>query len=169
MLVCYNRRMKLEDYDRYFMNEALKEANKSLVKDDVPIGCVIVKDNHIIGRGHNVRQERQDATMHAEIMAIQEANRHEKSWRLLETTLYVTIEPCIMCAGAIGLARLPRVVYGAKNAKFGGVNSLYHILADERLNHQVEVRRGILEEECAVIMQEFFHKRRDGKMTVNRK
>lgn len=143
-----------------FMREALKEARKSLEKDEIPIGCVIVKEGKIIGRGHNAREQEQQAILHAEIMAIQEANRQQGNWRLLDCTLFVTIEPCIMCSGAIGLARIPRLVYGATNAKFGGAGSLYDILTDERLNHRVTVETGILEEDCASLMQDFFRNRR---------
>ena len=143
-----------------FMREALKEAEIALANDEIPIGCVLVKDGQIIGRGHNAREELQRAVMHAEIMAIEEANQHENSWRLLDTTLFVTIEPCVMCSGAIGLARIPKVTYGAKNQKFGAGGSLYDILTDERLNHRVEVESGLLEEECAAIMQNFFRNRR---------
>ena len=133
-----------------FMLEALKEAEIALANDEIPIGCVIVKDGKIIGRGHNAREE----------MAIEKANQHEHSWRLLDTTLFVTIEPCVMCSGAIGLARIPQVIYGAKNQKFGAAGSLYDILTDERLNHRVELENGILEAECAQMMQDFFRKRR---------
>jgi len=145
----------------YFMRQALEEARKSLEKDEIPIGCVIVKEGQIIGRGHNAREELNQAIMHAEVMAIQEANRVEGNWRLLETTLFVTIEPCVMCSGAIGLARIPQVVYGAANHKFGAAGSLYDILTDQRLNHRVEVETGILEESCAQIMQDFFRQRRE--------
>lgn len=151
-----------------FMREALKEAEKSLAKEEIPIGCVIVKDGHIIGRGHNAREELNQAIMHAEIMAINEANQQEGNWRLLDATLFVTIEPCVMCSGAIGLARIPRVVYGATNQKFGGAGSLYNILTDERLNHRVAVERGILEEECAAVMQSFFRIGRERKKKAKR-
>lgn len=143
-----------------FMQVALEEARKSLLKDEIPIGCVIVHDGQIIGRGHNAREEQQQAILHAEIMAIQEANRTVGNWRLLDTSLFVTIEPCVMCSGAIGLARIPHVVYGATNQKFGAAGSLYDILTDGRLNHRVAVESGILEEACAHIMQDFFRKRR---------
>lgn len=143
-----------------FMREALKEAEIALANDEIPIGCVLVKDGQIIGRGHNAREELQRAVMHAEIMAIEKANQRENSWRLLDTTLFVTIEPCVMCSGAIGLARIPQVIYGATNQKFGAGGSLYDILTDERLNHRVEVESGLLEEECAAIMQNFFRNRR---------
>lgn len=152
-----------EEEKSYFMQEAIKEAQKSLEKEEIPIGCVIVKDGQIIGRGHNAREERNQAIMHAEIMAITEANQRVGNWRLLDCTLFVTIEPCVMCSGAIGLARIPQVIYGAKNAKFGGAGSLYDILTDERLNHRVTVETGILEKECATIMQAFFRTRRKQK------
>ncbi|MGT2884553.1 tRNA adenosine(34) deaminase TadA [Streptococcus ferus] len=149
-----------QEEKEFFMAEALKEAQISLQKEEIPIGCVIVKDGQIIGRGHNAREELNQAIMHAEIMAINEANIAEGNWRLLDATLFVTIEPCVMCSGAIGLARLPRVIYGAQNPKFGAAGSLYDILTDQRLNHRVAVERGILEKECAQIMQDFFRHRR---------
>ncbi|HEL2058234.1 TPA: tRNA adenosine(34) deaminase TadA [Streptococcus suis] len=152
----------------YFMSQALAEAEKSLDKEEIPIGCVIVKDGQIIGRGHNAREELNQAIMHAEIMAIQEANQTVGNWRLLDTTLFVTIEPCVMCSGAIGLARIPQVVYGAANQKFGAAGSLYDILTDQRLNHRVEVETGILEEACAQIMQDFFRQRRERQKTEKR-
>ncbi|HEM5195747.1 TPA: tRNA adenosine(34) deaminase TadA [Streptococcus suis] len=155
-----------QEEKEYFMNQALAEAKKSLEKDEIPIGCVIVKDGQIIGRGHNAREEFNQAIMHAEVMAIQEANRVEGNWRLLDSTLFVTIEPCVMCSGAIGLARIPQVIYGATNKKFGAAGSLYDILTDERLNHRVEVEKGILEESCAQIMQDFFRQRREKQKTV---
>ncbi|TCD45840.1 nucleoside deaminase [Streptococcus sp. X16XC17] len=152
-----------QEEKEYFMREALKEAGKSLQKEEIPIGCVIVKEGRIIGRGHNAREELGQAIMHAEIMAINEANAREQNWRLLDSTLFVTIEPCVMCSGAIGLARIPQVIYGAANQKFGGAESLYQILTDERLNHRVEVETGVLEEECAQIMQDFFRQGREKK------
>lgn len=149
-----------QEEKEYFMSQALLEAQRSLEKEEIPIGCVIVKEGQIIGRGHNAREELNQAIMHAEIMAIQEANQQEGNWRLLDTTLFVTIEPCVMCSGAIGLARIPHVVYGAANQKFGAAGSLYQILTDERLNHRVQVETGVLEADCAQIMQEFFRNRR---------
>ncbi|MFA9414405.1 MULTISPECIES: tRNA adenosine(34) deaminase TadA [unclassified Streptococcus] len=147
----------------YFMGQALLEAEKSLAKAEIPIGCVIVKDGQVIGRGHNAREELNQAIMHAEIMAINEANQAVGNWRLLDCTLFVTIEPCVMCSGAIGLARIPQVIYGAKNPKFGAAGSLYEILTDERLNHRVTVEHGVCEQECATIMQEFFRQGRERK------
>ena len=153
--------MNYSDQEKaYFMREAIQEARKSLAKDEIPIGCVLVKDGTIIGRGHNAREECNQAILHAEIMAIQEANQTVGNWRLLDTTLFVTIEPCVMCSGAIGLARIPEVIYGAANQKFGAAGSLYNILQDPRLNHRVQVESGLLEEDCAHIMQDFFRQRR---------
>ena len=152
----------------FFMSEALKEAQKSLDKAEIPIGCVIVKDGEIVGRGHNAREELNQAIMHAEVMAIQEANRTIGNWRLLDCTLFVTIEPCVMCSGAIGLARIPKVIYGASNQKFGGAGSLYDILRDERLNHRVDLETGVMEKECAEIMQNFFRQSRVRKKEATR-
>ena len=160
-IFCYTCFMNYTQEEKEnFMREALREAEKALGKDEIPIGCVLVKDGKIIGRGHNAREDLQRAIMHAEIMAIEEANQVEGNWRLLGTSLFVTIEPCVMCSGAIGLARIPHVVYGAKNQKFGAAGSLYDILTDERLNHRVQVETGILEQECSQIMQDFFRNRR---------
>lgn len=153
----------------YFMQEALREAEKSLAKEEIPIGCVIVKGGQIIGRGHNAREELNQAIMHAEVMAIQEANQTVGNWRLLEATLFVTIEPCVMCSGAIGLARIPQVIYGAPNQKFGAAGSLYDILTDQRLNHRVEVEAGVLQEDCAAIMQTFFRQGREKKKAAKRR
>lgn len=157
-----------QEEKEFFMREALKEAQKSLDKEEIPIGCVIVKDGQIIGRGHNAREELNQAIMHAEIMAINQANAAVGNWRLLDSTLFVTIEPCVMCSGAIGLARIPQVIYGAANQKFGGAGSLYDILTDERLNHRVELETGLLEEECAQIMQDFFRQSRERKKEAKR-
>ena len=113
-------------------------------------------------------QEEKDFFMHAEVMAIQEANRTIGNWRLLDCTLFVTIEPCVMCSGAIGLARIPKVIYGASNQKFGGAGSLYDILRDERLNHRVDLETGVMEKECAEIMQNFFRQSRERKKEAKR-
>ncbi|MGQ9610162.1 MAG: tRNA adenosine(34) deaminase TadA [bacterium] len=146
--------------DVYFMMEALREANKSLEKEEPPVGAVIVKDGKIISRGHNLRESLQDPTAHAEILAIRSAASVLGSWRLLDCTIYVTLEPCVMCAGAMVLARVKRLVYGAKDPKAGAVGSLMNILNDNRFNHQVEVSTGILEVECGNILREFFSSRR---------
>ncbi|MDR1606544.1 MAG: tRNA adenosine(34) deaminase TadA [Streptococcaceae bacterium] len=144
----------------YYMRQALIEAQKAADHDEVPIGAVVVKDGQIIGRGFNAREAHHKATHHAEICAIDQANEVVGNWRLLECALFVTIEPCVMCSGAISLARLSQVYFGAANPKFGGAVSLYQILQDERLNHRLHVESGILERECADMMQNFFKNRR---------
>jgi tRNA(adenine34) deaminase len=148
------------DEKNFFMQEALKEAVRAAEMEEIPIGAVLVNNKEIIARSFNQRELRHSAIAHAEINVIEVANQKLDNWRLLDCQLFVTIEPCIMCAGAIGLARIPEVYYGASNQKFGGVDSLYQILADKRLNHRVSVERGILEKECQEIMQNFFSKRR---------
>jgi tRNA(adenine34) deaminase len=142
--------------EEYYMTEALLEAKKALAKDEVPIGAVAVHQDRIIGRGHNERETLKDPTRHAEITAIQEAAHFLGGWRLTDVELYVTIEPCVMCSGAALQARLKRIIYGAKDPKGGGVHSLYEIPSDQRLNHQIEVLGGVLEEECRQLMQDFF-------------
>jgi tRNA(adenine34) deaminase len=144
----------------FFMREALLEAQKAADHDEVPIGAVIVKDGEIIARSFNARELHQKATHHAEICAIDGANEVVGNWRLLDCALFVTIEPCVMCSGAISLARIPQVYFGATNPKFGGAVSLYQILEDDRLNHRLQVEAGILETDCATMMQNFFKNRR---------
>lgn len=144
----------------HFMREALIEAQKAADYGEVPIGAVIVKDNTIIARSFNARERHQKATHHAEIRVIDQANDVVDNWRLLDCVLFVTIEPCVMCSGAISLSRLPEVYFGATNPKFGGAVSLYQILEDERLNHRLHVESGILADECASIMKYFFKNRR---------
>ncbi len=146
--------------DQDFMREALKEAKAAYQKGEVPIGAVIVRDGQVIARGHNLREELSDPTAHAEIVAMREAGKALVGWRLPGTTLYVTIEPCPMCAGALVQARVARVVYGAADIKAGAVHSLYNITEDDRLNHQLEVTGGVLEEEAAGLMRDFFRSRR---------
>ena len=141
--------------DRYFMEEALKLAAEAAAEGEVPVGCVIVRGDEIVGRGRNRREQDKTALAHAEIEAIDEACRNLGGWRLWECTLYVTLEPCPMCAGAIINARIPRVVYGADDKKCGacgGVCSLF----DMAFNHHPKVEKGILEEECAALLTEFF-------------
>lgn len=147
----------------YFMREALKEARKAQLLDEVPIGAVIVLDNQIIGRGHNVRELSQDATTHAELLAIKDANRQQKSWRLEDAQLFVTLEPCPMCSGAIILSRIKEVYYGAKDPKAGTVDSLMQLLSDSRFNHQSVVESGILENECSELLTSFFKELRKRK------
>ncbi|MGI6159196.1 tRNA adenosine(34) deaminase TadA [Candidatus Darwinibacter acetoxidans] len=145
---------------RKFMLEALAEARKALAAGDVPIGAVVVLDGEVIGRGHNLREAANDPTAHAEILAIREAAQRLGSWRLTNADLYVTLEPCPMCAGAIVNARLRRLVFGAYDPKAGAVTSLMNIVQDRRLNHFVEVYDGICQSECAGLLQEFFQRLR---------
>ena len=153
----------LENNDRYYMQQALEEAKKAAALGEVPIGAVIVYKNEIIARAHNLRETTQNALTHAESMAIQEACKKIGSWRLEETTLYVTLEPCPMCAGAILQSRIPRVVYGARDIKAGCVDSLYRLLNDARFNHECDVTEGILVDECGQILTDFFKAIRERK------
>ena len=142
------------------MRLALREADRALPHEDVPVGAVVVFAGEVIGVGHNERELRQDPTAHAEALAIREAARTLGSWRLLGTTLYVTLEPCAMCAGAIVLARIPRVVYGTDDPKAGAAGSVLDILAEPRLNHRPVVLGGVLAEEAAELLRVFFRSRR---------
>ncbi|HAE42087.1 MAG TPA: tRNA adenosine(34) deaminase TadA [Clostridiales bacterium] len=146
--------------NEYFMTEALKEAQKAFDMDEVPIGAVIVKDGKIIGRGYNHKEETCDATAHAEIMAIKEASEKIQAWRLSGCTMFVTLEPCSMCAGALVNARIDKLVIGASDPKTGACGSVFNIVQDKRLNHQVELQIGILEEECSKILKVFFERLR---------
>ncbi|HBO85268.1 MAG: tRNA-specific adenosine deaminase [Deltaproteobacteria bacterium GWC2_42_11] len=140
----------------YFMSLALKEAKKAEKKGEVPIGCVIVHGGRIIGKGHNLRETKNDPTLHAEIIALKKASKTLGSWRLSGTTVYVTIEPCIMCMGALILARVKRIVFGCYDKKGGACGSLYDISQDKRLNHRIEVVSGVMDKECMNIIQGFF-------------
>jgi tRNA(adenine34) deaminase len=143
-----------------FMQEALAEAHLALTRGEVPIGAVVVVDGKIVGRGHNLREANNDPTAHAEILAIREAARKLNRWRLTNATLYVTLEPCPMCAGAIVNARLERLVFGAYDPKAGAVTSLMNLVQDRRLNHFVEVYDGICQRECAELLHRFFQELR---------
>lgn len=149
--------------DRMFMGQALEEAKKAALLGEVPIGAVLVYEGEVIARAHNLRETTQNATTHAELMVIQEACKKLGSWRLEQTTLYVTLEPCPMCAGAILQSRVPRVVYGARDMKAGCVDSLYHLLNDARFNHECEVTEGIMAEDCGQILTDFFRALRERK------
>jgi tRNA(adenine34) deaminase len=146
--------------DEYFMRLALREAEAALHHEDVPIGAVVVHEGDVIAAAHNERELRQDPTAHAELLALREASRVLGSWRALETVLYVTLEPCAMCAGAIVLARVPRVVYGTTDPKAGAAGSVLDILAEPRLNHRPIVAGGLLAAECALLLTDFFGSRR---------
>ena len=144
----------------YYMEEALKEAEKAFIKGEVPIGAVVVIDGRIIGRGHNQKETLKDPTAHAEILAIRDGTRTLGGWRLEGADLYVTVEPCIMCAGAIYQSRIKKVYIGAKDYKGGAVCSLYNVFDDDRLNHKVNYEFGLMEEFCSNIMKNFFKKLR---------
>ncbi len=147
----------------YYMKEALKEAKKAYELGEVPVGAVIVKNNQIIARSHNMRETTQDATHHAEIIAINKACDKLNSWRLTDCILYVTLEPCLMCAGALVLSRIKKVVFGAYDPKFGSVASITNVLDIKKYNHQVLYEGGILEEECKAVLKCFFKRLRQIK------
>ena len=149
-----------EGDDVEFMRLALAEAYLALAHDDVPIGAVAVVDGGVVGTAHNERELRSDPTAHAEMLALRAAARHLGRWRLQDVTIYSTVEPCPMCAGALVAARAFRVVYGAPDEKAGAAYSLYNILQDPRLNHECRLTTGVLAEECAALIQEFFRARR---------
>ncbi|WP_236908788.1 tRNA adenosine(34) deaminase TadA [Clostridium sp. Cult3] len=149
--------------DEIYMRLALEEAYKALSTYEVPIGAVIVHGDKVIGRGYNRRESTKDPTAHAEIMAIKEASQYLKGWRLMDTTMYVTLEPCAMCAGAIINARIDRVVIGAKDPKGGCCGSIVNLLDNPRFNHKAEVKFGILQDECSSIISNFFKQIRKEK------
>lgn len=140
----------------YWMSKAVDEAFKARAKDEVPIGCIIIRDGKIIARGHNLRETTQDPAAHAELLAIRKAARKLGSWRLLDTTLYVTLEPCTMCMGAIILSRIPTVVFGCYDSKGGAAGSLYDLSNDPRLNHTTMLVPRVLENECSGLLSSFF-------------
>jgi len=146
--------------DEYFMRLALREAEHASEHDDVPVGAIVVHEGEVIGAGRNERELRQDPTAHAETIAMREAARHLASWRLSDSVLYVTLEPCAMCAGAIVLARVSRVVYGTPDPKAGAAGSVLDVLAEPRLNHRPEVAGGLLAADSAALLQSFFGDRR---------
>jgi tRNA(adenine34) deaminase len=146
--------------DEYFMRLAIREAEVARDHGDVPIGAIVVRDGEVIGAGRNERELRQDPTAHAEVLALREASRALGSWRVLDSVLYVTLEPCAMCAGAIVLARVPRVVYGTTDPKAGAAGSVLDVLAEPRLNHRPVVAGGLLAAECALLLTDFFGSRR---------
>lgn len=144
------------EYDRHWMLRALEQAYQAVDADEVPVGAVIVHNNVLIAASGNQRETLRDPTAHAEMLSITQAAASLGDWRLENTTLYVTLEPCVMCAGAIVQARIPRVVFGATDPKAGGVASLFQLLGDDRLNHQCEVSGGVLAEQCGQVLSEFF-------------
>jgi tRNA(adenine34) deaminase len=151
--------------EEWFMQRALELAYQAMQEDEVPVGAIIVHERRIIAAAYNQREQLQDPTAHAEMIAITQAAAEMKSWRLTDCTMYVTLEPCPMCAGAIIQSRIPRVVYGANDPKAGAVQSLYQLLTDERLNHRVEVLFGVKADACGRVLTEFF----DGKRRLGKK
>jgi tRNA(adenine34) deaminase len=146
-----------------WMELALQEARRAEQHGDVPIGCVVERHGEVIGTGRNERERRGDPTAHAEVLALREAAAHVGSWRVLDATLYVTLEPCAMCAGAVVLARVPRVVFGCPDPKAGAAGSVLDVLAEPRLNHRPQVVGGVLERECAELLRAFFRARRPAR------
>lgn len=154
-----------DELDRRFMHEALALARLALNAEDVPVGALVVHEGRIVGRGYNQREKLRDPTAHAEMIALTAAAEYLGQWRLDGCTLYVTLEPCVMCAGAAVLARLPRMVYAATDPKAGACGSLFDIPRDPRLNHRVETVVGVLAEPAAELLREFFRRRREGGET----
>ncbi|GEK35540.1 tRNA adenosine(34) deaminase TadA [Kurthia sibirica] len=154
--------------DEEYMAIAFEEAQKAAEIGEVPIGAIIVYEGEVIARAHNLREATRNAVMHAELMAIQEACTIQNRWRLEDTTLYVTLEPCPMCAGAILQSRIPRVVYGARDHKAGSVHSLYNLLSDNRLNHECDITEGILQQQCSQLLSDFFKALRNRKKEEKR-
>ncbi|HEY6838177.1 MAG TPA: tRNA adenosine(34) deaminase TadA [Geobacteraceae bacterium] len=155
--------------DSYWMGIALREAKKAGDRGEVPIGAVVVKDGVVIGRGYNLRESKQDPAAHAELVAIRKASKKLGNWRLSGTTLYVTLEPCIMCMGLILLARIDRLVFGCFDPKGGAAGSLYDFSADHRLNHQVPLTQGVREQECSALLSDFFKELRKQKVKKKNK
>ena len=144
-----------------YMRLALEEAHRALEKGESPVGALVVEQGRVLSRAHNLRVANSDPTAHAEILALREAGQRRGSWRLDGATLYVTLEPCPMCAGALVLARVKHLVYGAMDPKAGAAGTLYNIVEDSRLNHRLEVTAGVLEKECSDILKAFFESRRN--------
>ncbi|WP_096438089.1 tRNA adenosine(34) deaminase TadA [Alteribacter populi] len=160
--------MDWKENDQYWMKQAIREAKRAEALGEVPIGAVIVKDEAIIGKGYNLRESNQVATSHAEMTAIEKACETVGSWRLVDCTLYVTLEPCPMCAGAIVQSRLHRVVFGASDPKAGCCGTLMNLLDEPRFNHQVIVTSGVVESECSLLLSTFFKELRERKKRMKR-
>ena len=148
-----------------FMKEALKEAKKAYEKLEVPVGCVIVKDGKIIARAHNLKETKADTTKHAEILAIQKASKKLNSWRLLDCEMYVTLEPCSMCAGAIINSRIKKIYIGTLDEKTGACGSVLNLFEDYKFNHKVEVQKDVMKIECETILKDFFKELRKIKVS----
>lgn len=149
--------------DQFFMKQALKEAGKAYHRGEVPIGAVIVIDDRVVARGHNLRETTSDPTAHAEIVAIRKLTKKKQSWRLENAKIFVTIEPCSMCAGAILWTRMQAIIFGAKDEKGGACGTCYNLFEQKGLNHSLTIQGGVREEECRTIVQQFFRERRNQK------
>lgn len=149
--------------DEYYMNEAIKEARKAYAIGDVPVGCVIVSDDKIVARAHNLRHTKKNVLFHAEMLAIHSACNNLKRWILDDATIYVTIEPCLMCSGAIVQARIKRLVYGRNEPKYGCVESIANVFDNDKLNHKIEITKGVCGDEIEEMMKEFFSNLRKKK------
>ena len=154
--------------DSHCMAQALAEAARARQLGEVPIGAVVVRDGVIVGRGHNLRETGNDPTAHAELLAIRQAAETTGHWRLLDCTLYVTLEPCVMCMGAIILARVPRLVFGCRDPRVGAAGSIYDFSRDDRFNHRVTVEEGVLGEECSTLLSGFFQELRERKRAARK-
>ncbi len=158
--------MYTQEEKEFFMKEALKEAEKAKEIAEVPIGAVVVKDGQVIARGYNQRETTNRAITHAEILAIDEANKALDNWRLEDCALFVTVEPCVMCSGAIVLSRIPYVYYGASDYKGGTAGTLMNLLEEEKFNHQAKVEAGVLQAECSEMLTSFFRALRSKKKGI---
>lgn len=159
--------MNVSPSDEFWMRHAVAEAHKAAALGEIPVGAVVVQGDRIVGRGHNVREHTHDPTAHAEMIAIRDASRCLHTWRLTDCDLYVTLEPCAMCAGAIVHARMRRLVFGASDPKTGYVGSLYNTLTDTRLNHQPHIIPHVLQEECSALLRSFFRDLRSRKRSLS--
>ena len=157
------KNMKNENFKEYYMKQALKEAEKAYKKLEVPVGAIIVKDGKIIARAYNQKEEKKDTTKHAEILAIQKASKKLQAWRLLDCEMYITLEPCSMCAGAIINSRIKKVYIGTMDEKTGAAGSVFNLFNDYTFNHKVEIETGILKEDCENILKKFFKELREMK------
>ena len=149
--------------DEYFMREALRQAQKAYAADEVPVGAVVVREDKIVGRAHNQVESLKDATAHAEMLALTQAEAAVGDWRLTDCDLYMTKEPCAMCAGAVVHTRIRRVIFGCADPTGGAAGSMMNLLQMQSLNHQCQITSGVLQKECAAILQDFFRKRREGR------
>lgn len=159
----YNMNNNIDNIEEKFMREALKEAKKAYVKKEIPVGAVIVKNGKIIARGHNIKEEKKDTTKHAEMIAIQKASKKLGTWRLSECDMYVTLEPCAMCAGALIQSRIKKLYIGTMDLKTGACGSVLNLLSDYKFNHTVEIQYNIMQQECEKMLKDFFKELRESK------